>query len=411
MIQRHFQHIIRSKAIGSFCDHPGFVVETLHTAEIDLTFDLEPVEQERPVSPQHLGHLLHRLEPGAHGSRAPLIEKQAGPTRAAVEPETLKILFEQVGPNAFEVAGQQVFKFDHLAIDQIFLTFQQAPVVFGQNRRFAIGLKFLDLLGSDLIDRLAHVAHHMEAVEDIDRIDGPLGDHRQVRLLHVAANKLQFFGPLRTKPVEEAPKNLGGAVGSDPEKPLPAGIKLVNQGDELVLGTLAPADLIGADLRDSFQVSVFKPPINGHFDRTDHAVPTGHKRTGHLLPTHPFGPLGQKPGVGGSQPVLAPRPRQLLHFDPAARAVDPPGSVEEKDQDSPQGHKLKTPLAQGIVAGSFAAATRADWPTSDRGAQSDIQGQSLAFTPLALFIDKTMPIRLPQVEASGYAVGALKIHP
>lgn len=121
MIQGDFQHLIRPETIGSFCDHSGFVVEPLDTAQVDLASGPEPVEQEWPMGPQHLRHLLHRFEPGAHGPGAPVIKEDVGPAGMDAVPEVLKVLLEQVGPDRFEVAGQQVSQFNHLVVGEIFL--------------------------------------------------------------------------------------------------------------------------------------------------------------------------------------------------------------------------------------------------------------------------------------------------
>ena len=56
------------------------------------------------MNPQHFGDLLHRFEPGPHGSCAPGIEEFAGPSRGTVRPESLKIFLEQIGPDGYEVA-------------------------------------------------------------------------------------------------------------------------------------------------------------------------------------------------------------------------------------------------------------------------------------------------------------------
>ena len=82
------------------------------------------------MSPQHLRNLLHRFDPGAHGSCAPGIEEFAGPGRRTVGPEPLKILLEQVGADGSEVAGEQVRQPVHLIFGQVFRSFQQAPAAF-----------------------------------------------------------------------------------------------------------------------------------------------------------------------------------------------------------------------------------------------------------------------------------------
>ena len=93
MIQGDFQQIVGSETIGSFHGDLHLVIKTLYTSERDLSFGTKPVKQEFPVIAQHLGHLLHRLEPGSHGSCTPCIEELSGPGGRAVFPEALKVLF------------------------------------------------------------------------------------------------------------------------------------------------------------------------------------------------------------------------------------------------------------------------------------------------------------------------------
>ena len=71
LIQGFFQPIIGTHTIGSPGDHLVLVVEAFHTAQGVRSFCPKPVEQEGAVSPQPLRDLLHRMDPGVHGSCAP----------------------------------------------------------------------------------------------------------------------------------------------------------------------------------------------------------------------------------------------------------------------------------------------------------------------------------------------------
>lgn len=44
-----------------------------------------------------------------------------------IAPEALKVLFEQIGPDRFEIDGQKVLELDGLLVRQILGTLQQAP--------------------------------------------------------------------------------------------------------------------------------------------------------------------------------------------------------------------------------------------------------------------------------------------
>ena len=81
MIQGEFSHSEGSKAVGFSHGDFGFVVETLDDPTGDHLLGLEIIENEGSVRAQHLGDLLHRLDAGAQGLPAPVIEERAGPGR------------------------------------------------------------------------------------------------------------------------------------------------------------------------------------------------------------------------------------------------------------------------------------------------------------------------------------------
>src|SRR5712692_4307052 len=96
MIQRKFSDSEGSKPVGFSHGDFGFVVETLDNPTGDHFFGLEIIENEVTVPAQHLGNLLHRLDAGAHGVPAPVIEELAGPDRGVIVPELVEVLFEEV---------------------------------------------------------------------------------------------------------------------------------------------------------------------------------------------------------------------------------------------------------------------------------------------------------------------------
>jgi len=389
MIQGDFQHIVGAETIGSLRGHLGLVVETLHAAERYLSLGPKPVEQKFPVGTEHLRHLLHRFEPGTHGSGAPRIKELARPGGVEVLPEALEVLFEQVGPDRLEVAFEQILQPVHLLVGEILRSFQQAPAASCQLRLFPLGLEVLGLLGSDLIDGLAHMAHYMEAVENINRVGSHLRDYPQVGLPHVTANEPQVLASLWLQPLEEAPEGLGRTVTANPEQPSIAGVKLIDQGDELLL-LLSPANLIGADSRDPVQVAVFESPIDRHFDRADDTVPTGVKRLGHLFPAQPFGPGGEEPGIGNGEMAFPLCPWHAFNLHATGWATDPSWGVEEESQNPPEGDEFKAPLAQGVIAGASLATARTYSQTAGLRPKSYLQSQwSCVVSPFARLIDKT----------------------
>ena len=77
-----------------------------------------------------------------------------------------------------------------------------------EHRLVALGDQLLRLLGPNLIDRLAHLGHDVEAVEHVDGAAGFLGADPQVRFPHVRANELD------ARTLRSLPKNGRTAAAS-----------------------------------------------------------------------------------------------------------------------------------------------------------------------------------------------------
>jgi hypothetical protein len=228
----------------------------------------------------------------------------------------------------------------------------------------------------------------MKPVENIDSTRSLFGNDGQIGFPHVAANKPQLLTPLRPEPIKESPEGFGGTVGADPKQALFSLVKLVHQGDELILA-FPPADFIGADCGDPIEIAMFEPPGDRHFHRAEDAVPTGFEDFSHLLPTQPFAPSGQEPGIRHSEMTLPSRPRQLFDLHATGWSLHPSGSVEEENLHAPQGDKCKTPDAQGVIAGSFLTTLGTDGLAADLGTQRYYQSWRSGISPFAGVVDKT----------------------
>ena len=290
---------------------------------------------------QHFGDLLHRFDFGSHGSCAPGIKELASPSRGTVTPESLKIFLEQVGTDGSEVACEQILQSVHLLFGQVFGSFQETPTALGQEGFFAVFLQLLGLIGPDFVDCLAHVTHNMKPVEDIDRTSCSLGNDGQIGFPHVTANKPQLPRPCRAEPVEKFPESFGCTVGADPKQASLSLVKLIHQGDKLILA-FAPADLIGANGRDPIDVTMCEAPVDRHFHRPEDGVPTGFKDFGHFLPAQALAPRGQEPCVRDCKMAFPYSPWQLFDFDATGWTLHTPWSVEEINRYAPQGHKGKS---------------------------------------------------------------------
>jgi hypothetical protein len=97
------------QAVGSALDDPDLIVEALDEAEGDFIFRLAIGGNSIPVSLNHLGELLVRLEPLPLQLFAPALEELPRPGFAVVVPQLTEGLLEQIrGIEAFVGAEQQL---------------------------------------------------------------------------------------------------------------------------------------------------------------------------------------------------------------------------------------------------------------------------------------------------------------
>jgi hypothetical protein len=323
------------------------------------------------MSTQHLGNLLHRLEPGTHGSSTPIIQEFASPGGTYVTPEALEIFLEQIGPDGFEVDSQQFLEFDNLLVCQVFRPFEQTPTAAGKYRFFSSGLQLPRLRGSDLVDSFAKVGHNVEAIDDLHSLTGNLDNDSQIGFPHIAADKTESCGTFFAEFLEEPPQGFLGPFLSDPQEAFATGVDLIDQGQ--IFMSFLPGDFVNAEGQHVFQVAMRQPPCHGHLDRAEYIFPRGLEGNSGLLPGKPFGPLGQKPGVSGGQMVFPIGPGHSFHLYPAIGAVDSSHGVKEENSDSPQRDEFKAAKRQSIVARTALSATRADWPAAFPRADLDVE--------------------------------------
>src|SRR5579883_3443376 len=360
MIQHDFYRSVGSKAVGSSEIRLQSVVETLHGAERDLTARLEPVEDEGLVRTQHAGDLPHRLDTRAQGLRAPLVHEFRRPGRGDVLPEELELLLQKVGADGPQVAGEQLLELDGLIGGEVLRALQQAPTRVRQHDLLATcsasSADLAGLLRSHVIERLVHLRGDVVAVEDIQGALGPLGDHVQIRLPHVRADKADQGGALGAEPEEEFPEARLFAILCDEQQPLHAVVDLVDQGEE---SAFAPVDLIDPAGGDASQVHARPTPVDRHLYRAIHALPAGLEGARNVLPGQQLRPGGQEPREARRQLPLAQRPRQMLDHDSMLAAAHPPRRIAKVRRDTPQRYELKLPLGQPVVAGHRALTLRA----------------------------------------------------
>ena len=234
MIQSNFSSMIGSKSIrfsgSQFC----FVVEALNNAAGKLSFSPKPVQQQGSMFPQTAGDFLHRFNLRAHRFRAPFVQKLPRPIGRFIRPEELKLLFQQIAPDRLQIILQQIRQLGLLFLGQVFRAFQQQPATLRQHRFITLLFQLFRLLSTHLVDRLAHVRHDVEAVQNMDRLSGLLGNHLQVRLPHVTADIIQPPGSFLAKPAKETQQGLDLPLLANPQQAPAACIDLIDQRQVLV---------------------------------------------------------------------------------------------------------------------------------------------------------------------------------
>ena len=253
---------------------------------------------------------------------------------------------------------------------------------------FPFYFKLFGLIRPDLVDCLAHVTHDMKPVEDIDGARCLFGNDGQIGFPHVTANKPQLSRPCRAEPVEKFPESFGCTVGADPKQASLSLVKLIHQGDKLILA-FAPADLIGANGRDPIDVTMCEAPVDRHFHRPEDRVPTGFKDFGHFLPAQVLTPRGQEPCVRDCKMAFPYSPWQLFDFDATGWTLHTPWSVKEIHRYAPQRNKGKSSDTYGVVPWSPLAALGADGFAAGLGPQRYHQCWWSGVAPSAGVIDKS----------------------
>ena len=296
-------------------------VQTLDNARRNGAFGPEPVENQVPMTPQALSHLLDRLQLAPHGTCAPRVKESPGPRRTHVIPELLEQLAEQMSPDALEVVLKEFLELDLLVVGEVLPPLQQAPSGLRQDRLVAVLLHLGRLGATHLVDRHVHVPHDVEAVEHVQGGRDLLRDHLEVRLPHVAGHKLDTCLDLRRQRLKEPLQALLCPLLGHPQEPL-HGVDLV---DEREVGMAAsPLHLIDADGLDAREVTVGQPPFHCMFYGAKHVVPRRVEGIGCPLPREPLGPPGQEPAIAGRELLFAFGPWHPLDGHATRRALHPP---------------------------------------------------------------------------------------
>ena len=342
MVKRNFLGFKGPKSVRLSRGQFRFCVEAFDSSARDLSFGTEPVQNQGAMPPEHPCHLFHGIKSRSENAGDPCVEELSGPRGRDILPEGLEGLFQQIGPDRFQVAPQEFRQAGFLGVGEVFPPTEEDPLRLGQDRFFPFALQGADLIGPDLVDCLSHVTHNVEPIENMYGLGGLLGNDCQVGLPHIGGDELETRAFFRSQPVEEAAESLHRPVLADPQKAFAVLVDLVHQRD--VGMAFFEGDLVDPDGQDPGRAHVFPAPGDGHCHRLVDSVPCGVERLGRLLPGQPLGPPGQKPGEGFRKRalgVVGKRPGHAFHLDLTPGTVHPPGRVDEKHRDSPERDERK----------------------------------------------------------------------
>ena len=125
MIQGDFSRMIGPKTVRFSGSQFRFGVETLHDSAGKLFLGPKPVQQQRPVPPQHLGQLLHWINLRRHCLGASCIQKVPGPVGRGVRPEELKLFLQKVTSDRSQIVLQKIRQFCLLFVRQVLRSLEQ----------------------------------------------------------------------------------------------------------------------------------------------------------------------------------------------------------------------------------------------------------------------------------------------
>ena len=202
----------------------------------------------------------------------------------------------------------------------------------------------------------------VEAVQHVQRVAHLGGDHLQVGLPHVAANKTQPADHLGSQRRQTPPQRGLGAPAPYPQQPPTMTVDLVDHGQEASRPFApGPVEVVHPDGLNSLQFPVRQTPLHKPLHRTINGLPTGLENLRRLSPRQPPRPPGQQAHHRRGDGPLAFGPGNMLHHDPVLGTIDPPRSVEEMALEAPHRRKQPGPLGQLIIAGGWLAGTGSTW--------------------------------------------------
>ena len=355
------QVLLVSDSIGAPLDDSNLVVEALHETQSDLVLGLAI---RRDPTPMALDHRRELLEPGQSlpfERLAPVVEEPPRPPLAAITPQLLERLLEQVGrvetpvgfqqqPEAGPTAAREV-----LPIGQqgVLLPLDEAPILAGQPSVLAL---------AHLVESLAEVPDDMELVVQDSGLGRVAFGRFGEGLPHVHDGQPDPPARLGAQPGEELVQAfLGTVLAPVPEGTMPNQVADDDPVDvSLALRDLVEADHLRPPRRQTSQLLAHILDFEG-FD----GAPVEIQFLGHVLdgrcPTTSADVKGEAFGV---KRIVRQKRRPLSLHGPTSPAVNPPDLDLQVDPHVAAGFVADEPdfaVVPTVVDATTAPADRFFW--------------------------------------------------
>src|ERR1700738_136783 len=237
------QVLFIAQPVGTTLNDPDLIVEPFDKSKRYLILRLAVGGDAVPVTVDHLGELLVRLEPLPLEAPSPVLKEAPRPALALVTPQLTEALLEDIGRVQPLVGRQQdlqrlpaVEREVLLARQQrVFLAFDVAPVAARKSSIFAL---------ANVIQSFTEMPHDMELVEQNRRLQRMRRRRQPKRLPHVHHCEPNARALLRAEPgVELAHTRLRTVLAAKPDRPAAKQIAHHNP----VGVPFADRDLVNAD--------------------------------------------------------------------------------------------------------------------------------------------------------------------
>ena len=121
------------------------------------------------MTAQGFDEFLERLDATTHRSVTPVVQDCLAPGVLFIFPEHVECFLDAVGPDGFQIVGEQVVEPGPLPHGEILGTLQETIARLAQHRIVSFGVEPLGFLAACLVDGFVEFFHDVEPVENVTR--------------------------------------------------------------------------------------------------------------------------------------------------------------------------------------------------------------------------------------------------